>query len=88
MGVWTHVGSKVAPPASPTTNSQLTFLDEPASHSDASAACVVGFVAQGVGLKSAQDGYEIGQTEPKRMEEGPDTKLLHLFWAVPHNGHY
>ena len=85
MGVWTYVGRKVTPSDSPTTKSQLISLDERASHSDASAA---GFVAQGVGLKSAQDGHEIGQIEPNRMEEGPNTKLLHLFWAVPHNGHY
>ena len=88
MGVWTFVGGKVATSDSPTTNSQLTSLDERASHSDASAAWVVGFVTQCMGLKSAQDGTEVGQTEPKRIEEGPHTKLLHLFWAVPGNGHH
>ena len=88
MGVWTYVGSKVASADSPTTNGQLTSLDARASHTDASAARVGGFVTQCAGLESVQDGTEVGQTEPKRIEEGPHTKLLHLFWAVPRNGHY
>ena len=46
---------------------------------------VAGFVA---GLKSAQDGTEVGQTEPERVEEGLHTNLSHLFWAVPRNGLY